>query len=109
MRGLLELYAPVADPGLRKQIEGLRSVNVARVVRRLRTPGPITFGRGLEITLRVEDSAFEGGSAVLLGAVLHAFLARHVSINSFTETVLVSEGRGEIHRWMPQPGARPTL
>jgi type VI secretion system protein ImpG len=109
LRGLLRLYAPVADPGLRKQIDGLRSVSVARVVRRLRTPGPIAFGRGLEITIRVEDGAFEGGSAVLFGAVLHAFLARHVSINGFTETVLVSDGRGEVHRWVPQPGARPTL
>jgi type VI secretion system protein ImpG len=37
------------------------------------------------------------------------YFTRHVSLNSFTETVLRSETRGEVHRWMPQWGARPTL
>ena len=38
--------------------------------------------------------AFEGASAFLLGSVLDRFFARHVSMNSFTETVLRSEARG---------------
>jgi type VI secretion system protein ImpG len=41
--------------------------------------------------------------------VLDRYFARYVSINSFTETVLRSETRGEINRWVPQWGARPTL
>jgi type VI secretion system protein ImpG len=41
--------------------------------------------------------------------VLHEYFARHVSINSFVETALRSEGRGEIHRWVPRWGERPTL
>jgi len=41
--------------------------------------------------------------------VLSHFCARYVSINSFTETALRSLGRGEIHRWVPQWGARQTL
>jgi type VI secretion system protein ImpG len=53
--------------------------------------------------------AFEGGSACLLGAVLARFFARHVSINSFTQTVLRSDSRDEINRWAPRWGARPTL
>ena len=69
----------------------------------------LAFGRGLEITVEVDELAFEGGSAFLLGSVLDQFFLRYVSINSFTETVLRSGGRGEIHRWMPQWGARPTL
>ena len=55
------------------------------------------------------DFAFEGASAYLLGAVLDRYFARHVSINSFTETVLRSDARGEISRWGIQQGARPTL
>jgi type VI secretion system protein ImpG len=109
LRELLRLYAGAADPGLRRHVDGIRSVKVARVVRRLRGPGPLAFGRGLEITLTVDDMAFGGASAMLLGAVLHAYFARHVSLNAFTETVLTSDSRGEIHRWLPQPGARPTL
>jgi type VI secretion system protein ImpG len=109
LRDLLELYAASADVNARRQIEGIRSVKVGRVVRRLREPGPLAFGRGLEITLNVDELAFEGASAYLLGAVLDRYFARHVSINSFTETVLRSDARGEISRWGMQPGARPTL
>jgi type VI secretion system protein ImpG len=109
LRDLLQLYAVGADEGVRRQVEGVRSVNVARVVRRLQAPGPPAFGRGLEIQVGVDELAFEGASAFLLGSVLDRYFARHVSINSFTETVLRSENRGEINRWVPQWGARPTL
>jgi type VI secretion system protein ImpG len=109
LRDLLELYATTSDVSARRQIEGIRSVAVARVVRRLPSRGPIAFGRGLEVTLDVDEMAFEGGSAFLLGSVLAQFFSRYVSINSFTETVLRSLGRGEIHKWEPQWGARPTL
>jgi type VI secretion system protein ImpG len=109
LRDLLQLYAPDADVSARRQIEGIRSTQVKRVVRRLRGPGPLAFGRGVEITVLVEELAFEGGSAYLLGAVLDEYFARHVSINSFTETVLRSANRGEINRWVPHWGARPTL
>jgi type VI secretion system protein ImpG len=109
LRELLEIYATTSDISARRQIEGIRSVNVARVVRRLPSRGPIAFGRGLEITLDVDEMAFEGGSAFLLGAVLDRYFARYVSLNSMTETVLRSQNRGEINRWMPSWGTRPTL
>jgi type VI secretion system protein ImpG len=109
LRDLLELYAAGADASAMRQIEGIRSVNVGRVVRRLRGPGPLAFGRGLEITLQIDELAFEGASSYVLGSVLDRYFARHVSMNSFTETVLRSDGRGEMYRWLPQWGARPTL
>ena len=109
LRDLLELYAPSTDASARKQIDGVRSVQVKPVVRRLPMTGPLAFGRGLEISVAVDELAFEGGSAYLLGAVLDRYFARYVSINSFTETVLRSGTRGEINRWRPHWGARPTL
>jgi len=109
LRDLLELYAANADVSARRQIEGIRSVRVGRVVRRLRAPGPLAFGRGLEIVVQIDELAFEGASGFLFGAVLDRYFARHVSINSFTETVLRSGARGEINRWGLQWGARPTL
>ena len=105
---LLELYAHGGDHSARRQIEGIRSVRVDRIVRRLKAPGPLAFGRGLEITVQVDELAYEGASAFMLGSVLDRYFARHVSINSFTETVLRSENR-EINRWEQQWGARPTL
>ncbi|HEX6316515.1 MAG TPA: type VI secretion system baseplate subunit TssF, partial [Gemmatimonadaceae bacterium] len=109
LRDLLELYATTTDVSARRQIEGIQSVSVNRVVRRLPDRGPIAFGRGLEITVDVDEMAFEGDSAFLLGAVLDRHFARYVSINTVTETVLRSQSRGEINRWTPNWGARPTL
>ncbi|MGC4085924.1 MAG: type VI secretion system baseplate subunit TssF [Vicinamibacterales bacterium] len=109
LRELLELYATTNDVSARRQIEGVRSVTVNRIVRRLPVKGPIAFGRGLEVTVDVDELAFEGGSAFLLGAVLGQYFSRYVSINSITETVLRSQSRGEVNRWMPSWGTRPTL
>ena len=109
LRDLLELYATTTDVVARRQIEGIQSVNVRRVVRRLPMRGPIAFGRALEITVDVDEMAFEGGSAFLLGAVLERHFARYVSVNSVIEMVLRSQSRGEINRWTPNWGTRPTL
>jgi type VI secretion system protein ImpG len=109
LRDLLGLFAHSADAGLKRQIDGLRSVSVRPVVRRHPIPGPIAFGRGLEIRLTVDDLSFEGGSSVLLGSVLHHYFARHVSMNSFAQTVLGSLTRGDIKTWAPQSGTRALL
>jgi type VI secretion system protein ImpG len=109
LRDVLELYAPQSDVSAKRQIEALRTVSVRPITRRLPGAGTLGFGRGLEITVEVDELAYEGASAFLLGAVLQQFLARHVSINSFVEVVLRSVGRGEINRWVPSWGKRPIL
>src|SRR4029079_12954804 len=48
LREILRLYAPSGDAGAPRQVDGLRSVGLQPVVRRLPMPGPITFGRGVE-------------------------------------------------------------
>jgi type VI secretion system protein ImpG len=64
----------------------------------------MTFGRGLEITLTCDETAFEGAGVFLLGAVLERFFAKYVSINSFTETVLRTVQRGDVMRWPARVG-----
>jgi len=109
LRELLGLFAHGADVGLKRQIDGVRSVGVRPVVRRHPAAGPIAFGRGLEIRVTIDDLSFEGGSAVLLGSVLHRYFARHVSMNSFAQTVLASLTRGDVMTWEPGVGARAVL
>ena len=109
LREMLRLHVHEADSAQHKQVEGLRSVRTQPVVRRLPMPGPIAFGRGVRIDLEVDDLAFQGGSAFLLGKVLESFLARHVSMNGFTETHLRSANRGEILNGRPICGTRPLL
>ncbi len=109
LRELLSLYADHREPTIKKQIEGVLSVSARNVVRRIDTKGPMVFGRGLEITVLLDESAFEGGGYFLMGTVLEAFFARYVSINSFIETVIRSTDRGEVARWPVRFGQRHTF
>ncbi|HET8707748.1 MAG TPA: type VI secretion system baseplate subunit TssF, partial [Pseudomonadales bacterium] len=109
LRDILELYAASTDVGIKTQVEGMRSVKVKPTTRRLPMKGPITFGRGLEIELEVDDLAFQGGSAFLFGSMMEQFFARYVSMNSFTETRLRTSMRGEVMRWVPRCGERAIL
>jgi type VI secretion system protein ImpG len=104
LRELLALYGDRADPVVRRQIEGVRSVSSQSIVRRLPLPGPAAFARGTEIALTCDESAFEGSGVFLLGTVLERFFSRYAAINSFCETVLHSQQRGEIMRWPARIG-----
>jgi type VI secretion system protein ImpG len=71
--------------------------------------GPMSYGRGLEIHLTLDDAAFEGAGIVTLASVLDRFFARYVSINSFTQTRLHSAARGEIKTWPVRLGRRQAI
>lgn len=109
LRDLLSRLPLNAEVSNQRQIESLQAVQTRPVVRRHWGAGPIAFCRGIEVTLTVDEVGHEGGSVVAFGAALHAWLARHVSLNSFVETVLVSLTRGEIMRYRMRPGLRPVL
>lgn len=109
LRELLDLYGDASESSIRKQIEGLLSVSCRPIIRRIPTSGPMTFGRGLEILVKCDETSFEGSGVFLLGAVLDHFFARYVSINSFTETVIETVDRGQVMRWPARIGRRPTL
>ena len=104
LRELIGLYAPLGDRVTEKQLEGVVSVNSRPIVRRMSDEVLSTALRGLEITVGFDESFFEGTSVYVLGAVLERFLRRHATINSFTETVLTTQNRGEIARWRPEKG-----
>ncbi|MGI9335244.1 MAG: type VI secretion system baseplate subunit TssF [Gammaproteobacteria bacterium] len=109
MRALLSLYVDPNDKSNVKRIEGLASIHSRALTRRMPVPGPIAFGRGIEITLDVDESAFEGAGAHLFGAVLEQFFARYASINTFTHTIVRSIEGHEIMRWPARTGRRQTL
>lgn len=109
LRQLLSLYSGLATRDHHAQIDGIVDLKAQGVVRPLPFPGQMTFGRGLEVTVTCDDRAFAGTSEFLLGAVLNRFFAKYASINSFTETVLRSQQRGEVMRWPIAAGRRSTL
>jgi len=94
---------------IRKQVEGVKNIATRQVIRRINKPGPISFARGLELTLTLDELNFEGSGIFLLGAVLARFFEKYVSINSFTETVVRTIERGEVMRWPARLGQRHTL
>ena len=109
LREMLMLYGDAHDSATRRQIEGIRAVAAESLIERIPSQGPIAFGRGLEITLSCDDTAFEGTRAFLMVSVLEEFFSRYVSLNSFSETVLHSLQRGEVKRWPPRIGTRQLL
>lgn len=104
LRELIGLYAPLGDRVTEKQLEGIVSASTRPIVRRMSDEVLSSAVRGLEITIGIDESFFEGSSAYVLGAVLERFLRRYTTINSFTETVLKTQKRGEIARWRPETG-----
>ena len=109
IRELLALFCDPTDSVGERQIRGLRSVESRPIVRRLRQRGGIGAARGLEITVTVDEKAFEGHGTFLLGAVLDRFFAEYSALNHFTQTILRSVDRGEIMRWPPRIGLRTQL
>ncbi|MEO3477585.1 type VI secretion system baseplate subunit TssF [Phaeobacter sp. CAU 1743] len=104
LRELVGLYAPLGNRVTEKQLEGIVSVSSRPIVRRMSDEILSTAVRGLEITIGFDESFFEGSNIYALGAVLERFFRGYATINSFTETVLRTEKRGDIARWRPEKG-----
>ncbi len=104
LRRLLALYGPPDDVTWQRQIDGVRSVSARSVVRRLPFGGPLTFGTGSEITLELDELAFQGNGVFLFASVLERYFARYAAINTFTQLSLVSAQRGPLKRWPARVG-----
>jgi type VI secretion system protein ImpG len=105
LRALMGLYAQLGDPILQRQVSGVRGLR-ATPIQRVQAgmgagagAGQRVVVRGVEVSLHCEERAFSGHGVFTLASVLAAFFAKHAAINSFTEMVLSTEERGEVHRW----------
>lgn len=104
LREMLSLFSDVSDAISDQRIRGIESVSSRPIVRRLRQRNGFNAARGIEITVVLDEKAFEGVGVFMLGAVLDRFFAEYASINSFTETVIETRQRGVIKRWPPRAG-----
>jgi type VI secretion system protein ImpG len=109
IREILSMFADLADSITERKIRGIREVDSRPVVRRIRERSGVGAGRGLEITVTLDEKAFEGSGAFLLGAILDRFFAEYAALNNFTETVICTLERGEVMRWPVRIGARRPL
>jgi type VI secretion system protein ImpG len=109
LREVLSMFADLADSLTERKIRGIRSVDSRAVIRRVRERTGIGAGRGIEISVTLDDKAFEGSGVFLLGAILDRFFAEYSALNHFTETVIRTTERGEIMRWPTRMGAKRPL
>jgi len=109
LRELLALFADLADGATERRIRGIKSVDSRPVVRRFPQRAGTGAARGLEVTVVLDEKAFEGSGVFLLGAILDRFLAEYAAMNHFTQTVIRTVERGEVMRWPPRAGARRIL
>jgi type VI secretion system protein ImpG len=106
VREMLSMFADASDSVIERRIRAVRRVDSSPVVRRVRERIGTGTARGQEIKVTVDEKGFEGSGAFLLGAVLERFFADYSGFNHFTQTVIVSNERGEIMRWPTRMGTR---
>jgi type VI secretion system protein ImpG len=106
IRETLSMFGDLSDSVTERRIRGIRSVDSRPIVRRIRQRTGIGAARGIEVTVTIDEKAFEGAGIFLLGAVLDRFFAEYSALNHFTQTVVRSVERGEIMRWPPRMGLR---
>lgn len=109
LRDHLALYARADDPTMRRQLDGVLSMTSVPATRRLAGIDRHAFVRGLSLTLRLDDAAFENSRMFLFAAVLDRFLSEFAPVNSFIETRFESPEKGEFAHWPPRLSQRPTI
>ncbi|AXD49448.1 type VI secretion system baseplate subunit TssF [Salmonella enterica subsp. enterica serovar Dublin] len=82
LRDLLNLFIPAHDSPQSRQVRSLPG------------SGLLVYGRGVSCELTVDEEGFSGISPYLFGLVLEHYIARHVSINTFSQMTLHSMQRG---------------
>ena len=114
LRQIMALYAPQGQPQADRMINALKDISADQIVKRI-TPShkprgggvtPVTFARGLEVTLALSDDPPE---ATTLAAILDRFFAGYVAANSFTRTRICRPDGVERLKWAPRSGSRSLL
>jgi type VI secretion system protein ImpG len=109
LKEILSVFADLTDSITERKIRGIRKLESRPVVRRVRERTGSGVARGTEITVELDERAFEGSGVYLLGAILERFFAEYAGINHFTQTVVRSTERGEVLRGPTRIGRRRSL
>jgi type VI secretion system protein ImpG len=102
LRDMLTLFSSNSSRDL-AQIKGVRSLEARSVTARLGSDAWRGFCRGTEVQLEFDETAFVGGSPLLLSAVLARFFALYTTVNSFVRLTARRNGE-DWKRWEPMCG-----
>jgi type VI secretion system protein ImpG len=102
LREVLRLYDLPRSASNRRQVDGLVSIAYAPASACMPGNPFVTFVRGMEIRLTVDEQHFVGSGLRLFAQVLEHFFALYVNANSFTQLKLMSSRTGEALIVCPQ-------
>ncbi len=112
LRALLSLYNFIgqadeqAGQANRLRIDAIREVR-STPVRRIIQGSPV---RGVRFAVELDENGFASrGDAFLFGGMLDELLAQHVTINSFTELVILLQPSQGEYTWTARSGRRPIV
>lgn len=108
LRNHLALYGRVDDAALRREVDGIRSVQASPVSRRIMARARPSFARGQHLRIALDEANYENGRMFLFSAIVERFLAEFATINSFVETSFESQ-QGMFVQWPARLGQRPTI
>jgi len=103
LREILKLYDFEDSPSTKQQISGIISIKAKHVTRRI----GLSVCRGVQITIELDEDKFVGAGLFLFASILERFLGQYVSVNSFSQLVVItSQGKEVLKEWPPRSGER---
>lgn len=110
LQELLRLHNFGGSRSADRHIEGITGLHSAPSYARLETDAGLSFARGHDVTLELDEEEYAGGGAYLFAVVLERFLGASVSLNSFSRL----EARSSLRRdplgsWPPRSGQQPLI
>ncbi|WP_319585607.1 type VI secretion system baseplate subunit TssF [uncultured Desulfobulbus sp.] len=106
LREILQLYDFEDSPSTKQQISGIVAISAKHVTRRLGR----SICRGVRITLELDQENFVGAGMYLFASILERFFGQYVSVNSFSQLVVItSKDKKVVKEWPPRSGQRVLL
>jgi len=84
-------------------------VTTKRIIKRHPEQLKYGFCQGILITIDIDTQFFPDGNEYLFGSVLHHYLTKTCSVNTFVELVMQNKHHEEIHRWSAELGTKKSL
>ena len=106
---LLGLFINKNDDVHRQYVKAFEGLETRVINRRIPGEGPVSYGRGLEISLIADTENLRGTGPFVLGSVLEKFFTRAATMNSFTQTLLKTTDGARPTRWPVRNGGRHVL
>lgn len=109
LRGLLRALSLSDNPEADTTVDAVRNVQIRECVSRIPGNQRLAFCRGLQVELQTTDTDLLASPLYVFSCLLNRVLAEMSALNSFTELVLVNQGRLPGWRFPPRVSSAAIL